>query len=496
MEIGVESHNYLGIYLRQDRATVVCVASQGRDHKLLDCFSVSVEAREEQEDGRQQALADRIAKACSERGLKFGQAAVALDCGMFMQHAVHSEFGEYKKIVATVRFDTEEALATDVADVAVAFRVLSSDENGSNLDVYTVPRDVLSGILISLQSVGIDPVCVNPDTWCLSCYLSTYGVSAEGSGQKPLYALLSDSRGYLVTAPQPPQSPTTRAFPIAPVQNREQLLAREVLLTAALAEADGPVDQVRLFDVNDEVAAQPLGKRVGRPVEMCDLVRMAAIEPHDIADCTSAMDFALAYGAALTLPEKDKGVNFRNDHMPYQGEKIRTNRALKLLSIAAAILLLSIGVHFQTRLMKVNQARAAIRAKFEPDYLAVMLGKSKMPDTIKTATDELGRARHQIMIEKGIGGVPQESISAKLALVLQAINSCTAQTGLVIDTITIGDKNIHINGSTSGRPKTTLVFEALQAAGLESQGGLRVTQDGDRDKFDVVVQLAQSPDRS
>jgi len=148
----VESHNYLGIYLRPERATVVCVAVQGRDKKLLGCFSVSVEG---QQENAQQALAERIAQGCSERDMKFGQAAVALDCTLFMQHAVHSEFSDYKKIAATVRFDTEEALAMDVSDVAVAFRIASSDDSGSNLDVFTAQRSVLTEILLALQGAGL-----------------------------------------------------------------------------------------------------------------------------------------------------------------------------------------------------------------------------------------------------------------------------------------------------------------------------------------------------
>jgi len=194
----VESRNYLGIYWARDRATVVALAAQGRDWKLLDAFSVSVANEPEQGPS---ALADRIGRACSERNVKFGAAGVALDCEMFMQHTVRSEFQDEKKIAATVRFDTEdteEALATDISEVAVAFRITSSDEEGSTLDVYTAQRSDLSDLLFSLQGHGIDPVTVDPDVYCLSQYLRTYG-GGESSESRPLYALLSDSRGYLVS---------------------------------------------------------------------------------------------------------------------------------------------------------------------------------------------------------------------------------------------------------------------------------------------------------
>lgn len=481
----MESHNYLGIYLRQDRATVVCVASQGRDRKLLGCFSVSVE---DSQENRQQSLAERIARTCAERDLKFGQAAVALDCTMFMQHAVHSEFSDSKRIAATVRFDTEEALATDVADVAVAFRIVSSDDGGSNLDVFTAQRSALSEILIALQGAGIDPMAVAPDSYCLSLYLGMYGAPAEPSEHKPLYMLLSDSRGYLLMIPKESGASTMRAFPIAEAQNRESLLAREVLTTAALAEAAGPVDQLCLFDVKEEVSAEHLAVRVGRPVKVCDPAGLAGAGPDDIAGCSSTVDFALAYGAALTLAEKEKGINFRTDHMPYQGTKLRTNRALKFVSIAITIMLLSVGVYFQAQLMRVNKTKADIRDKFEPDYVAVMVGK-KFPVTIKGAVKDVEKELNRLMADKGIKGVPQESISAKLTLVLQALNSCAAQTGLVIDTITITTKTIHINGSTTSRRSTVNgVFEAMKKFGLNVQDN-RVTTEGDRDNFDMTVMV-------
>jgi hypothetical protein len=479
----VESHNYLGVYLRQDRATVACVASQGRDRKLLGCFSVSVEDQDEQP---QKALAEQIAKTCSERGIKFGQAAVALDCALFMQHAVHSEFSDYKRIAATVRFDTEEALAMDVADVAVAFRIVSSDDSGSNLDVFTVQRSVLSGILIALQGAGIDPVTVDPDSYCLSRYLATYGAPAGTSEHKPLYALLSDSRGYLLTVPRGAETATMRALPIAETQNREQLLAREILITAALAEGAGPVNQLCLFDARDEVSADKLAERVGRQVMVCDLAGMAAAGPDNVAGCSNAVDFALAYGAALTFPEKDKGVNFRNDHMPYEGVKFRTNRALKFLSIAATVLLLAVGVYFQAQWMHVSKMRADICGKFEPDYIAVMPGKTKLPSPVKKAVKELEKEVTSLMSEKGIKGAPQESISAKLTLVLQALNGCAAQTGLAIDTISITTKTIQINGSTTSRRSTDSVLEAMKKTGLIVQDH-RVTADGDRDSFNMTV---------
>ena len=157
------SQNYLGIYICKDTAVAVCLDSQGKDGNVLGCFSVSVEAQEHPANPDMSALASLIAHGCAERGLTFSEVAVALDCAMFMQHSVHSEFDDPKQIAATVRFDTEEALATDITDVALAFKVNSTDRAGSQLTVFTAQRKILSDILHSLQQHNLDPVTIEPD---------------------------------------------------------------------------------------------------------------------------------------------------------------------------------------------------------------------------------------------------------------------------------------------------------------------------------------------
>ena len=156
----LETKNYLGIYLSKDTATVVCLGSQGREHNILGCFSVSVQEQTEQ---NHQVLATLIAQGCAERELRFSEVAVAWDCAMFMQHNVHSEFKDSKQIAQTVRFDAEEALATDVTNIAIAFKITSSDENGSELSVFTAQRKILSDVLLSLESNNIDPITEEPD---------------------------------------------------------------------------------------------------------------------------------------------------------------------------------------------------------------------------------------------------------------------------------------------------------------------------------------------
>jgi hypothetical protein len=485
----VQSGNQLGIYLRKDRATVVCLATQGRDRKLLDCFSVGIEGAEP----GLQALCDRIARACSDRKVRFAEAAVALDCASFMQHSVHSEFSDPRKIAATVRYDTEEALATDVSDVAVTFRVASTDDEGARLDVFTARRAFLTDLIQSLQVNGIDPMAIDPDVYCLSRYLIGCAEAQDATEDSTLYAALSDSRGYLVIVSGKRELATLRTFLIGPVQDRTSLLAREALVTAALATAD-PVGRLCAADAGGEPAVQSLHEKTGIPAGLCDLPALAGVEPGDLSDCANAVEFALAYGAALGLAEKTNSVNLRNDHMPFLGKKMRVQKAVRFLSLSLTILLLAAGVFFHSQLLRENQHREALRAKLEPDYLAVIRGKEKIPPAMSDAVRDLERALRILRAEKtGVGD--QESVSARLTLVLQALNSCAKQTDLDIESITIAGNSIQVQGTTSNRRNTQLLFKAMEEGGLALRTHSYDIQ-GQRDKFSLTLAVVKQTQRT
>ena len=159
----MQPSNFLGIYLARDHATVVCLTVQGLERTVAGCFGVSLEQSGPESPGGFDALAQRISAGCADRQFRFDEAAVALDCAMFMQHSVRSEFPDVKRINQTVRFDTEEALGTDVTDVAIAFKIDATEEAGANLSVFTTPKQLLGEVLASLQANNLDPASVEPD---------------------------------------------------------------------------------------------------------------------------------------------------------------------------------------------------------------------------------------------------------------------------------------------------------------------------------------------
>jgi hypothetical protein len=485
----VETQNYLGIYISKSTATVVCLGLQGQGYKTIGCFSVSGQEKEPQ---NLQMLVTLIAQGCAERKLEFSEAAVALDCAMFMQHNIHSDFTDPKQIAATIRFDTEEALATDISDVALAFNIISSDRAGSKLTVFTAQRKILSDVLLSLQSNNIDPVSIEPDVNCLSRLICRNVSFSEGL--HPMFGMLSQRSGYLVvpppsTGPSSQKTSMMRTFLVGPTQNRSELLAREIVMTTALIKTDEPINYLKVLDSAGAVDYQKLSSRLCIEVTGLDLASATATDPQTIADCETSADFAIAYGAALAHLEKAQTMNFRNDFMPYQGKKLRLQKTLRLASYSVAALMLVIGMYFQAQLFKVNKNRSRLRSKLSKDYTAVMPGQHQLPPKMNPVT-KLGSELRRIKDNKSglIGIKGEKSISSKLALVLQAINSCATRTNVNIDSISITERNISIVGDTSSRSNTLNFFEAIKNNDMEILQQRLYTKDR-RDNFSITVEL-------
>ncbi len=206
-------------------------------------------------------------------------------------------------------------------------------------------------------------------------------------------------------------------------------------------------------------------------------------------DCSGPVDYAIAYGAALTLSEKGHRVNFRDDFSPFQGKKLKTQQALKFAAISVTILLIAVGLFFQAKLMSKNKGNRKLRAKFAQNYSAVMLGqkldkKTKPVEAVRKLRGELGRIRKAKSGLTDIRG--EESISSKLTLVLTAFNKCAKQTDLNIKSITIATRDIIITGDTSNRQSTEKFFDTVRKNGLEI---LRPNYEikGGRDNFSITV---------
>ncbi|MBN2139298.1 MAG: hypothetical protein JW720_15960 [Sedimentisphaerales bacterium] len=484
----MEANNYLGIYISKDSATVVCFDANSKGESIVGCFSVRAE------DGQEDSphiLASLISRGCAEREWLFSGASVALDCAMFMQHNVHSAFTDARQISTTVRFDTEEALATDIGDVAIAFQVVSSGDDGSDLTVFSAKKKLLSDILLALQSSGIDPVGIVPDVECLSRYVQSTLLRDNREQRRTMFGILSARRGYLtVTSPDGSESgrpARVRTFLVGPTKDREGLLAREAIMTLALGDSNEPISQVGIFDFAGVVEPERIGAKLGIEAAPVELVGPGVVDEQVLADCPDRVEFAIAYGAGLSLFGKSPAVNFRDDFMPFQGTKVRLQKAVRFFGVSLTILLVAAGLYFQTQLFGVNKYRNRVKDRVMKDYAVAMSnkkirGKFTADKALKSLKDEkkrLGKPNEP-------GG--DDSVSAKLTKLLDAFNKSATQTRLQITKVSIAAKSITISGSTSSRANTNRFFDIVRASGLDIvKTGL--TPESGLDKFVISVAL-------
>lgn len=475
----MESNTFVGIYLGKDHAVVVGVRLKGHDCRILRSFVASVDPEAEEPV---QNLAKQIADGCAEHRLKADEAVVALDCSYYMQHEVHSEFQQVKQIAATVRFDTEEVLATDVSNLGVAFQIESQNERGSHLNVFTAEQDVLAERLLALQSRGIDPIAVVPDICCVARYIKNYA-EPDDSGTACLYSVLSRRHGYFVRL-EDKQAHPVRAFMISARAQRTDLLGREVFTTLASSGSSSDMT-LSVFDVQEQADPELLQERLGMETDWASWFRTSGTGPLAHAEEADPVDYAIAMGAALMKADRGRLVNFRDDYMPFQGKRIRLQSALKWASVSVTILLLAAGAYLQIRVFWAQQNRDRILERVAEQYnIAMKKNMNQSLNPIKSLEGELRR------LDKESGGGPASgellTIPDRLTAVLTAFNAVAAKSDLKIDKLEISDKSITVIGDTSNRTSYLQYTKGITEHGLDIVRQQYKDADG-RTKFTIVI---------
>jgi hypothetical protein len=284
--------------------------------------------------------------------------------------------------------------------------------------------------------------------------------------------MLSHRTGYLIVPPTAADDEsrtvsTVRTFLVGTKQDRTKMLQREVLVTTALLESTGPLSSFKVFDSAGAINYEQLSDRLGMETGRIDLSGIVETELQREADCADPIDFAIAYGAGLAFLEKGRSVDFREDFSPFMGKKHRFRKTLKTAAISVTVLLVALGLYFQTELFSVNKNKNKLRSKFAKDYAEVTLEQLSAGLKIKDAVRELGRLKRRIENEKKGLYTDEKSISSNLTQVLKAFNQCAAQTDLNIDTITITAKDIMIMGDTSNRQNRQKLFDTIRENDLE-----------------------------
>lgn len=454
---------------------------EGQTLQLWNCFTVA--ATPPAEGQEPQSLAQRISAACMERQLVFDEVAVAIDCGMFTQHTVHSDFTAAKQIAQTIRFDSEEALATDASKLAIAFGIIGADDSGSNVCVYAADRTAMMDILADLQNNKFDPVAMEPDVSCLTRFIQ-YAFMPPADVH-PLYALFGRRFGYFLTAGKTSANWQARTFVIGANQNRDDLAAREIPMTLAGLTASAEIDSLRLFDATDSMNVQKAGEASGLAAEHIDLVKVMEPVAAGMTEHPDPVDFTIACGAALGSLTKTR-IDFRQDFMPYQGKRAMLEKTLKMLSISVTVMLLAVGLYFQLRLYRANSYLSGLHQNMKTEYMAVF---NKPPPSENEVLSNLNREAIRVeKIKRGqIGASGEASVSALLTYVFQSLNGAPPNVQVNIDYITVGAKSILIAGDTASREATIVLFNSFDAHQHLKTSQPSYDFKGGRDQFKVTI---------
>jgi hypothetical protein len=479
----VEKNNCLGIHLSKDSATLALVS--GYSHTLSKCFSIVIDTKADSP-----SLGSAISKTIAEQNLSFSSVAVTIDCSMYIQHDLHSEFSDHKQIAQTIKFDAEEAVAADATDLAITFSITGTDPTGSTIAVFTANREKLTAILNDLQQNNLDPIFIEPDIAPIARLLQQKHKPAED--ENPLFAIFSSSACYLLNL-EPTHNgffPIVRSFLVAPSQDKNAVLIRQLPATMADISAkhpDKPVTSLLIAGNTQNLDISSLTNRTGLKIEALSLTELASIEPEQVDATTDTANLFAAFSAALTEIRKAAINDFRKDFNPYQGRKIVLQKTLRMISISATILMLALGTFFQLKVMQKSRYVAQLNKKLAKDYSAVMFGNK--PPAQEPIASRLKREYNRILrIKSGQSVGDESSVTARLTFIFEAINKAPAKIDLKITTVAITTKTVRIIGDTNGRKSTLALFKAIKDHPKLKVSQQNLKQSGARDTFTITLE--------
>lgn len=476
----MEQNRYLGIYIAGDRTTVVLLSKTGGKIEVLERFCIPAATPQE---GQQQSFsfaetAQSIASVCAEKQLVFSDVAVAIDCGLYRQQKLHSEFVEYRQIAQTIKFDAEEALAVDAAQTAVAFEVVGKQLSGSEVATFAAPAGVISEIIVSLQNNKLDPLSIEPDSICLRRVI-------DAAGENAIVTAISQTRCFLLCPPLPGGKATVRSFVTSGNQNKMSLLAREIMMTIAAFGAERRTETVKIYDTTGRIDFETLAAQTGLKIEALDLAENIVFEPQEDIE---PLELIIAAGVGAGFAGKTEKVDFRSDFMPYEGKKEALEKTIKILSICLLVFFVAIGVFLQMQYYKTNKDRKRIEDKFKADYVIAMSGGkfTKSSEAVRKLKSEINRIKD---VKSGLlSASGDDSIEAKLTFLFEALVSVPKNIDIEIEKIAATTKTMTITGSTSSGGYLQL-FGAIDKHPKLVRGSSTYESKNGRDNFRLTIEL-------
>lgn len=481
----MEEKGSLGIFLLRDKAVAVWTYGDA-DGAVLHKLCI----RPAEDEPATPAL--QAARAVQRQGYSFDEVFVAVDCSCYTQYNLHSEFNDIRQIESTIKFDAEEAAATDAMNLAVTFEITDMQQTGSQVTAYTADRQLLTDILLDLQEGGLDPTFMEPDVVCLARTLEQTAKLSDSPDS--VFVVLSGNYCYMLH-PNPGYAPVVRTLLVERGKDVTNTLIREVLLATA-ANQKSSFESVVLIGDTDAVDTALLNQRTGLEVltqtpEKTLHTTQAPDMPAELLpvsdvleDDMTAAELLIAYGAALAAHTRRHKADFRKDFMPYQGKRKVMEGSLRLIGISLTVLLLAVAIFFQLKAFNMKGYASRLEDKALSEYKAIMYGSSPPGDAMVT---KLKSVLRNAEAEK-IGAGDNKSVPAKWTYFLEAVNHCRDNVDINIQQISVTERSMKIKGDTNNRSATMALINEIKKHPQLAMGSYRYNIERNRDEFEITVE--------
>lgn len=476
----MEPTTSIGLYVSRQRAAAIRLSSQGPGVLGDGLAIVPVEGDSTQ----------TIALAAARQIRQWGgaeQVFVALDCSYYTQYTLQSEFSDARQIESTIKFDAEEAAATDAVNLAVAFGITAPLPTGSEVTAFTADRQTATDILLDLQEGGIDPVMIEPDAVCLARALEHSVKLSEHPDT--LYILTAEHNGYLIQPGKSGFAPKLRSFLLAAGQDRTAALIREALLAITGWDETHPLKKIVFLESCEGIDKQKLAERTGLEVRTESAIAKLSFESGTQRPLPTG-DLLIAAGACLSSVDKGYVSDFRRDFMPYQGKRRAMESSLRVVSISLAVFLAAIAVFFQAKTYRYNSYTRQVKAKLAEEYRGVMYGVN--PPSTENVNSRLKRTLvNAKRAQEGLGPGDDKSVPARLTFLFEAINNSPKTVDVDIQQIAVSERSMRVKGDTNSRKSTLDLFESIKKNPKLKFGSERLGMVGARDTFEITLEPGQ-----
>lgn len=478
----MESISCLGMTMTSDALTAVLLIPQSGGRLRVG----SVLRIENPSDSEETPLPlpEQLYRQIQQKSVRYEQMCVARHAGEYTQHQLHSEFTEFRQINQTIRFDTEEAVATDVSDLAIAFHMTSVGETGSDVAVFTTSRSRISLDLNELLSRKFDPAMIEPDLVSLARYLD-HGFEMNKHPNR-LYAVLSDGVCYLICSGQDSYAPRLRSFLIRRGAGAEKIFKREIRMTLAALGDREPIEEIHLSGDIEGLEMQSLSEQIGLKVSSFSLLDTEHIQIDDPVK-TNPVSFAVAAGSALGEIYGDYRTDFRADFSPYLGKRKIMQKLGLVISASVTLALVAMAVFFQFQAFRDRRDANRLQNHLEQQYKKIMgtsyTTREPMDRKLSREVNKLQKAN------RGLFAGDDESVPAKVTYVLEAINELPASVDLNIDEISLSAGNISVRGDTASSAQTRMLFSQLDKHPRLERINEILKEAGTRHSFSVNLSL-------